>query len=128
MSRVGILTFSAGRDLLHQGVTSPRRPLGLGEFKAASRLLSAAAQTPPRRTSPSCTCIPRQLPTGVGTVYYVAVPGMTPSPASRALTVPTGCRSPRDASRSARRRTGRSCTRAAWMVHGGPYSLGLLVT
>ena len=35
MSRVGILTFSAGRDLLHQGVTSPRRPLGLGEFQGS---------------------------------------------------------------------------------------------
>jgi hypothetical protein len=52
MSRVGILTFSDGRDFIHQGITSPKRASGTWRTRGSMPPASPAARTPPPRSGP----------------------------------------------------------------------------
>jgi len=91
MSRVGVVTFSDGRDFVDQGTTSPKRASGTWRTRGGMPPASPAARTPPPRTSPRCTGTPRSGASRPGERPSITSPplGMSPSPTSRAVTVPT---------------------------------------
>jgi hypothetical protein len=116
MSRVGILTFSDGRDFLHQGITSPEEDIWGVENSEQHATWFAGRSDVPAENFSKVHLYPEEwyFPRGGAEVDLLAAPGEVTLAYLSAWTVSTGCRSPRDAPRSTTtRRTRRSCTRAS---------------